>query len=227
MIPAARLRPAGPSRSAGFTLIEILIVVLIIGIISTAVLLSVNLTGRDQDLEKESDRLLTLINYAREQAELQTREYGVMFHDDGYQFLAYDVRRGLWREVYEDEVFRVRKLPDGLDFKLIVDARPVILVPTGDTKPANPKDNKKSQARSLANINSLKDAVSAGRKLGEDDPTKLADAKKVVPQITIFSNGDLTSFEATLEREGGVRSVTLAIDDKGQVIAKPMVETRL
>jgi hypothetical protein len=29
-----------------------------------------------------------------------------------------------------------------------------------------------------------------------------------------------------LEREGGVRSVTLAQDDKGVVIAKPMVETR-
>ena len=62
---------------------EILVVVVIIGIISASVLLSVNLTGRDHDLEKESERLLTLVNYAREQAELQTRELGVIFHDDG------------------------------------------------------------------------------------------------------------------------------------------------
>src|SRR5262250_2537052 len=103
-----------------------------IGRLSAAVLLSVNLTGRDRDLEKESDRLLSLVNYAREQAELQTREYGVLFHDDGYQFVAYDTRRGLWREVYEDEVLRVRKLPDGLDVKLIVDARPVVLTPSED-----------------------------------------------------------------------------------------------
>ena len=48
------------SRSSGFTLIEIMIVVLIIGVISAGVLLSVNLTGRDNELEKESDRLLTL-----------------------------------------------------------------------------------------------------------------------------------------------------------------------
>src|ERR1051326_3054609 len=100
------------SRSSGFTLIEILVVVLIIGVISAAMLLSVNLTGRDPDLERESDRLLSLVNYAREQAELQTREFGVMFHDDGYQFLAYDTRRGLWREVYEDDSLRLRKLPD-------------------------------------------------------------------------------------------------------------------
>ena len=37
--------------SGGFTLIEMLVVVLIIGIISAATLLSVNLTGRDRDLE--------------------------------------------------------------------------------------------------------------------------------------------------------------------------------
>jgi len=206
-----------------------MIVVVIIGVISAAVLLSVNLTGRDKDLEKESDRLLTLVNYAREQAEMQTREFGVVVHDDGYQFVAYDTRRGLWREIYEDEVLRQRKLPDGLDFKLMVDARPVVLVPTGAVKPPDPKDKKK--AKTLADVKSIEDAGSSlkdagGKKLGEDSGT-LAEAKKIVPQIMIYSNGDLSSFEITMEREGGIRSVTLAIDDKGLVIAKPMVETRI
>ena len=215
---------AARSRSGGFTLIEILIVLVIIGVISTATLLSVNLTGRDRDLERESDRLLSLVNYAREQAELQVRQYGVIFHDDGYQFVAYDTRRRLWRAVYEDDSLRLRKLPDGLDFKLLVDARPVVLTPTSSIKPPDPKD-KKAQAKGLKDINSLKDAAST-RKLGEDSHTSLRDAKPVAPQVTIFSDGELSSFEVTLEREGGVRSITLAIDDKGQVIAKPMVEAR-
>ena len=169
--------------------------------------------------------MLSLVNYAREQAELQTREYGVIFHDDGYQFVAYDARRGLWRDVYEDESLRLRKLPDGLDVKLVVDARPVVLVPTSEAKQPDPKA-KKEQAKTLKDINSLKDA--AARKLGDDDKATLLDeTKKIAPQVTIFSNGDLSSFEVTLEREGGVRSVTLAIDEKGQVIEKPMVERRL
>jgi len=206
-----------------------MIVVVIIGVISAAVLLSVNLTGRDKDLDKESDRLLTLVNYAREQAEMQTREFGVVVHDDGYQFVAYDTRRRLWREIYEDEVLRQRKLPDGLDFKLTVDARPVVLVPTGEVKPPDPKDKKKT--KTLADVKSLEDAGGSlkdagGKKLG-DDSGKLEEAKKIVPQIMIYSNGDLSSFEITMERDGGVRSVTLAIDDKGLVIAKPMVETRI
>lgn len=214
------------SRSSGFTLIEILVVVVIIGIVSAGVLLSVNLTGRDHDLEKESDRLLSLVNYAREQAELQTREYGIIFHDDGYQFVAYDARRGVWRVVYEDEVLRLRKLPDGLDVRLIVDARPVVLVPTGDVKPPSPQD-KKPQAKTLKDVTTLQDAASPGRKPGEDTKSALAEAKKVAPQVMIFSNGDLSSFEVTLEREGGVRSITLALDEKGRVVLKPMAERKI
>lgn len=221
-------------RCAGFTLIEILVVVVIIGILSFGVLLSISLTGRDRELETESDRLLSLVNYAREQAELQTREYGVIFHDDGYQFVAYDPRRGHWREVYEDEVLRQRRLPEGLDVTLVVESRPIVLTPTGNAK----QDSKpKSQARSLKDmtslqdVNSLKDLAAKDGSAGsgairglDDTSATLKDEKPITPQVVIFSNGDLTSFEATLERDGGLRSVTLAQDDKGQVIEKPMVE---
>jgi hypothetical protein len=41
----------------------------------------------------------------------------------------------------------------------------------------------------------------------------------------IFSSGDLTQFEVTLEREGGIRSITITADDKGVLVEKPMVDT--
>ena len=167
----------------GFTLVEILVVVVIIGIVTAGIVLSVNVTGRDRDLERESDRLLALFNYAREQAELQTREYGIMFQDDGYEFLTYDTRRDSWRGVFEDDALRARRLPDGLGIRLSVDARPVVL-------------------------------------------TRPKDAKDKTPQVMIFSNGDLSTFVATLEREGGVRSVTLTQDSSGRVVEQPMVEQK-
>ena len=178
-----RRRAAGAPRASGFTLIEVLIVVVIIGVITAGIVLSVNITGRDRELEKESDRLFALFNYVREQAEVQTREYGVLFQDDGYEFLTYDARRAMWRSMPDDEALVARRLPDGLGVKLAVEARPVVL-------------------------------------------TRPKDAKDKTPQVMIFSNGDLTSFAATLEREGGVRSVTVTEDDKGQIVEQPMVESK-
>lgn len=173
----------GGAACAGFTLVEILVVVVIIGVISAGLLLSVSLTGRDHDLEHETERLVALFAYAREQAELQTRDFGVMFQDDGYEFLVYDTRRAQWRGVFEDDALTERKLPDGLDFKLTVDARPVVL--------KRPKD-----------------------------------AKDKTPQVMIMANGDLSTFAATIERDNGVRSVTVNQDDKGEVTAQPMVEVK-
>jgi len=232
---------ASRRSSAGFTLIEILVVVVIIGIMAAGVLLSVSLTGRDRELEKESDRLLGLVNYAREQAELQTREYGLLVSEDAYQFVAYDVHRGLWREVYEDDALRLRKLPYGLDFKLSVETRPVVLLPLSDVgpKPAGKPDVKTQKdlpglkdASSLQGAASLQEAATrlkeaaARNSAAQDSSSGLKEAKTITPQVMIYSNGDLTSFEITLQREGGVHSVTLSQDEKGQFVAKPMVENR-
>ena len=181
--PRAGLGACGARAARGFTLIEILVVVAIIAIISVAMLLSVSLTGRDRDLEKESDRLQALFSYVREQAELQTREYGILFQDDGYEFLAYDVHRGQWRGVFEDDALSARKLPDGLGVKLTIEARPVVL-------------------------------------------TRPKDASDKTPQVIIYSNGDLTAFAATLERDGGTRSITITQDDKGEITQQPMVEAK-
>jgi hypothetical protein len=40
----------------------------------------------------------------------------------------------------------------------------------------------------------------------------------------IFSNGDLTSFELTLERDGTERTATLVADDEGRVKIRPAPE---
>ena len=176
-------------HSRGFTLIELLVVVLIIGITAVTVVLSVSITGRDAELEKESERLYALVNYAREKAELQTREFGLFCHDTDYEFLTYDARKSLWRSMDEDESLRLRELPPGLTLRLIVEGRPVVLKRRQEeTKAIDPKEQEKRD-------------------------------KDRVPHVMIFSNGDLTPFRLTVEREDAGRSIAMASNDQGKIEA--------
>jgi len=181
-------------NSRGFTLIELLVVVLIIGITAATVVLSIGVTGRDNDLEKESERLFALVNYAREKAELQTRELGLFCHDNDYEFLTYDARKGLWRSTDEDETLRLRELPAGLTLRLVVEGRPVVLKRRQEEKKA--VDEKEQEKRD----------------------------KERVPHVMIFSNGDLTPFSLTVEREEAGRSITMASNDQGKIEAQPLQE---
>jgi general secretion pathway protein H len=172
------------SHSRGFTLVEILVVVVIIAVITAGAVIAVSALGQDRELETETERLVTLLNYAKEQAELQTREFGLEVTDHSYNFLAFDPRRGMWDDIQEDDVLRLRELPSGLEVGLVIEGVPVVV--------SRPKPKDKSK---------LKDEDLAKRR----------------PDLMIFSNGDLTSFELSLTREGTDRTATLIGDEQGRI----------
>jgi type II secretory pathway pseudopilin PulG len=103
-----------------------LVVVVIISVMIAGAVLALGVAGRDRALETETDRLVALLQYTREQAELQTREYGLRIAPNAYSFLTYEPRTGTWNEVQEDTL-RPRELPEGIEFELILEGRPVVL----------------------------------------------------------------------------------------------------
>ncbi|MFZ0499277.1 MAG: prepilin-type N-terminal cleavage/methylation domain-containing protein [Steroidobacteraceae bacterium] len=230
------------SRHAGFTLLEILVVVLIIGILTAGMLLSLNFAGKDTELETESKRLLSLMNYARDQAELQTRDFGIYFGQHGYEFVVYDVRTGTWRTVDEDDALRERAMPSGLDFQLVVDARPIVLEeavkkppppPSSATSDADSDSTSDSTSTSqthpsVPHTSSGSDSNSDSNSSSSSDPDSDSDsssaASAFAPQVMIFSSGDLSSFTITLERPSAGRSVTLDENKDGEIVEKPMVQ---
>jgi hypothetical protein len=111
----------------------------------------------------------------REQAELQTRDYGFRVNDREYSFVVYDVLGNQWRPVEEDDSLRVRQFPEGIEPAVVVDGRKIVL------------DEKKKEIEDFA------------------------------PTIMLFSNGDLSSFEVMLQREGGGEQARLYSDEQTNI----------
>ena len=162
-------------RSAGFTLIEIMIVVFIIGLITAAAVITFAGDTRDTELDKEAQRLDALFNYVREQAELQTRDYGFRVNDLAYSFVVFDVLQNEWRVADEDDALRERAFPEGIEPAVVVEGRRIVL---------------------------------AKKKMAIED---------FKPQVMIFANGDLSSFEITLQREGGGERARIYSDEQTSI----------
>ena len=98
----------------GFTLIEILLVVLIIGIVIGVALVVPSAGGPGQKLKDESLRLQTLVEQARERALMEDRELGLSLTGvNGYEWWQWSRDDEKWQGIQEQS-FRTYKLPDGL-----------------------------------------------------------------------------------------------------------------
>lgn len=90
-------------REAGFTLVEIMAVVLLIGTMIGLVAISVG--GKaERELELESQKLYQKLRLLMELAELDGVEVGFMRTDDGYQFLLFDDASLEWKTMDERQL---------------------------------------------------------------------------------------------------------------------------
>jgi general secretion pathway protein H len=124
---------------SGFTLIEMLVVVVIIGLLAVGALITFGGGRRDSQLERELERVHALLDYVQEQAELQTREFGMRVDDRGYQFVAFNALAAEWQAADADDALRRRELPEGLLPQLVVEGRTIVVGPRKEIEDFTPQ----------------------------------------------------------------------------------------
>lgn len=112
-----------PPKQRGFTLIEMLVVIMLMGVLIGLVSISVSPDEKGR-LRVEAERLAQLLSLASEESRLTGKPIRWLASDNGYRFLR--VRKdGEWGEIRDNDTLRARTLPSGTQITgLSVNARP-------------------------------------------------------------------------------------------------------
>ncbi len=106
----------------GFTLLELMVVLVIISVILTFVTLTAGGDPRAEQLQRESRRLAALLEMASEEAVLSSQQLAVRFSEESYEFLV--LRGDQWLPLSDDPVLRARTLPEGIELELELEDNP-------------------------------------------------------------------------------------------------------
>jgi len=177
-----------PGRILAFTLIEILVVLVIVGIISAVALMSFGLLGGDdRNLERDARRLSSLIQVVNDDAVIQGRDFGLEVMLTGYRWLEHDLFLDEWFEVTDDEVMRLRQLDEGTEFELYMEGHRVLLQ----------EDAKNTE-------------------VDEDEPDRDL-TEDYWPHVLVLSSGDITPFELRLVRASDRAEIILTMSLAGEM----------
>lgn len=173
--------------SRGFSLIELLIVIAIIGIIVSMALLSLGILGDDRQLQTEARRVIALIEVAEDEAMMQGRDFGIEFMQNGYRFVEFDPYTGQWGELIGDDTLRLRELPEDAEFDLFLEDKRVIL----ELDPQAFED--------------------------PDDSGPVGPARNYAPHLFLFSSGDTEPFELHVVNDINDQVVVIRRDEIGNM----------
>ena len=177
------------SQHRGFTLIEILVVVVIISISIGFVVVNISIGGDEELAEEEITRLQQILRFAHEQSVIRSQEYGVRFYESGYRFLRFDEQSDSWVDVNKDRLLRGRTLPEPLELDLYIEQVPVeILFSRKDEPKTKNKDKEENKLASAASIERVKQT------------DKIA---PIIPHVFLLSSSELTpQFEVRIRIPG-------------------------
>lgn len=187
------MRSPRAQTQRGFTLLEVMVVILIMGVMVTFASLSVGSRVNEDKLENEARRAEAIIKLASEEAEAKGVEIGLRFTPGGYRLLRYDATQK-WLDYEQGGPLRRRVFGAPFALDLRVEGRPVKL----------PPDLSPEEERELLESNTLK---------GEREN----EAQELTPQVLLLSSGEITAFTLQMTAPGVAASYRVEGDPLGRV----------
>lgn len=110
------------ARPAGFTLLEVLVVLFVVAVMAGIAVMQLGSRDRDRALETEARRLQHALELTRQEAVLTADEWGLETTADGYRFLRLNFEDGRW-EALSSRPWREHRLKDDIALKLRIEDR--------------------------------------------------------------------------------------------------------
>jgi len=107
----ARFKAALKSKPKGFTMIELLVVLVLMGLLASVAITTVGSGNQQRELRNEVNRLHAVLRMASEEAVFSNVEIGALIDNDLYEFLTYDEEKKQWVEA-QQSFLKPYSLPD-------------------------------------------------------------------------------------------------------------------
>ncbi|MFT2092226.1 type II secretion system minor pseudopilin GspH [Paraglaciecola sp. 2405UD69-4] len=172
--------PVHKQKQTGFTLIEVMLVLLIMGLAVGAVVLNYSGESAQDRLKKQAQRLQVVFNMAADFAVLNQRQLGLRVEEDEntYYFMYLDQEQ-TWQKIEEDRALGDHILPEEFSLELSLTD-----LPWDTSSSLFSNDELFEEDFSLSED---------GTEIGNEE-----DKKPEPPQVFIFSSGEITPFSLSL-----------------------------
>ncbi|MDP3559697.1 MAG: GspH/FimT family pseudopilin [Legionellaceae bacterium] len=129
------------SRNRGYTLIEILVVIVIVGILARMSLSVWGDFGKSRQIKAESQRLLQYIRYLRHRAVLTSETLGIRLNPHGYSTYHYQQK---WLAIPSSSLLKKQTFPSSIFIRTVTKKTSsktlqpdIIIYPSGETSQFN------------------------------------------------------------------------------------------
>ena len=173
-------------RHAGFTLMEVMLVILLMGLTAAAVTMSIGNSGPQQALDRTARQFIAATEMVLDETVLSGQFIGIVIEKTSYQFVFY--KDGKWEPLDKDRLLSEKQMDPGVVMNLVLDGLPLV------------QDDEEDDSWFEEPL---------------IEPSADDKKKHPEPQVMLFPSGEMSAFELTFisKTDKGQQAEALVVGD--------------